>query len=289
MEEFEVVRRGRPTVAPPSPESVRIGRALLVSAIAEEASSHHRNQARRRHRSQRYLAWAVLAAAAAVAALVLTVAPFQTVPAAQASPVEVVTSEKYVDVRFVDLSATDEDIEAAINDAGLDIVVDLVPVSPSLVGNLVGIEDTALRETDWDFLNPSASGGAPTLRLLRGSVGGLAISVGRPATGDEVYVVAAEDAELPGEILHCTDVLLSTGGHAADIAAERGITVTWFDTTSQQVLSDPLPDPFRNRYVVSTRPTGPAAVYIELAIEPVGARQPSYQEDLGANCPPEGE
>lgn len=280
MDELEVVRRGRPQVAPPSPHTLTQIRADLDAAIKAE-----RPQRRRRW----YLPGAVvITTAAAVVIMVFGFGP-QGGPTAvpPAAAVEIVPDGDYLEVRFLDLSADEDAIEAAIRDAGLDIAVDFMPVSPSLVGSLVASTDTPTDRysVSWEYRAPSDVGAPSSVRVSKTYRGSLSLTIGRPTKPGEPYTTAAISAELPGELLHCGEITGGTASNAVAVATQREVKILWIDDTSRERLGNDLPDNYDDWYVIAATPISGNEVLIELApTQPEDGRTPAFRAALQEGC-----
>jgi len=281
MDELEVVRRARPQVPPPSPEALSRIETDLQAAIQDE-------RPKRRRRLWYLPSVAALSVAVVVTVIVFGIGP-QNGPTAvpPAAAVEITTDGDYLEVRFLDLSAEEDTIEAAIREAGLDVDINLVPVSPSLVGTLVASSETP-RSRDtiaWEYTAPSEAGVPSAVRVPTSYQGVLSLTIGRPAQPGESYASAAISAELPGELLHCGSITGATASHAANVATERGVTVRWVDDTTRKQLGTQLPSRYGDWYVIATAPIVDDEVRVELGpAPPEDGRTPEFKEALQAGC-----
>ncbi len=128
-------------------------------------------------------------------------------------------------VRLIDIEYRPDVIEDAARRAGLDITVDAVPAGPSLVGRFVGFEqageDTGILEK-LDADGPAFAGFA----IPAGYEGTLVLQVGRPADGDEPYLLFS-NALAEGEPLACTGIVGAAPARASEIAGDRDVEVRW--------------------------------------------------------------
>lgn len=142
-----------------------------------------------------------------------------------AAGVEAETRNGLVYVRLVDIEYDADAIEAAAAREGLDITVEAVPASPSLVGRFVsatteGEEPGRLEELGRD--GPAFSGFA-----MPASYGGsLVISVGRPARRGEVYLHFG-NALSEGESMACSGIAGASPTRALEIVEQRGVDAVW--------------------------------------------------------------
>ena len=116
-------------------------------------------------------------------------------------------------------------LTAALRAHGLNIIVQTVPVSPSLVGTIVYTDAPIIRSL-W---KPACSvTGCPVgLVLPAGYTGRATIAVGRPARPGEGYQSAA-DVFAPGEALHCSGLLGAPATAALPVLRKLGLHATWW-------------------------------------------------------------
>ena len=181
-------------------------RSILRARLADEAARGPEGRLLGRPHSRRrvrLLAGAAAALLAAVAVFALAVALRQAPPAAAA--VEFRTQGNYIVATVVDPYAAEQQLDAAFAAHGLNITLELVPVSPSMVGSVVYMGSSA-RASDIGVLY-SATKQAPGgplpigLRIPVDFKGQADIMLGRAARPGETYV-SAGDAFAPGEALH---------------------------------------------------------------------------------------
>jgi hypothetical protein len=204
--------------------------SLREAIVAEPARGRQRRWRGRHVLGSRRWRVSLAATATAVVAVGVLIGVEAFAPPAAAG-VEFARSDGYLMARVVDLRADPDAMRAAFRERGLDIDLELVPVSPSLVGEIVassesepGIEDI-----------PDPARGCPEelhcgpigLRIPLDWDGEAQIVLGRAARPSESYV-SAGDAFAPGEALHCaTGVIGATVGSARAVLDRRGLAVIW--------------------------------------------------------------
>jgi hypothetical protein len=210
----------------------------------------------------------VAAAASIVAVAALIVALDSAPPAAAGIAFERRTG--YLIARVVDLRADPDAMRAAFRERGLDIDLELVPVSPSLVGEIVASSES---EPGIKHLPDRARGcpqelrcGPIGLRIPLGWEGEAQIVLGRAARGSETYV-SAGDAFAPGEALHCVDgVVGATVADAASVLDRRGVAATWHvdEEIDGQVVGRIVDSPrgIEDWIVVGAIPASAATVHV---------------------------
>jgi hypothetical protein len=224
-------------LAPVHDEQLRsLRRSELAEFLFEQITADRVDRRRtRRHRFRQLVGrrrGRVAAAAAGVAvaaAGVLIGIGTPTQPAA--AGIEFVPREGYLVARVVDLRANTEAMQAAFRERGLDIELELVPVSPSLVGEIVASSES---EPGIQHLRDARRGcpeelrcGPIGLRIPLGWDGEAEIVLGRAARASESYV-SAGDAFAPGEALHCArGVIGATVANAGAVFERRGLAVIW--------------------------------------------------------------
>jgi hypothetical protein len=132
--------------------------------------------------------------------------------------------------RITDPSAAAAQLDAAFKAHGLDIHVQVLPVSPSLVGTVV-FSDFGARSLP----TVTATGvcGTESRRCPVGFVipGGFTgpgdVAVGRAAGAGEIYASSAVDVFGSGEVLHCSGLLGELATSAAGTLQSMGLTAQW--------------------------------------------------------------
>lgn len=166
--------------------------------------------------------------------------------AADVDPIDV-DGISYIAVTFTAYGEDTSAVEADLIALGLDITIDLVPASPTLVGELVSFDASQPLDGAWDgdytkdgvLYLPASYGGTMHLR------------VGRPTEPGEAYVSAA-DPLAPGEALHCTDLIGMPVAEATLVLTEAGLEPEW--RIDDKVIEAPDADTFVEA-VASTSPT----------------------------------
>lgn len=182
------------------------------------------------------LIWTLGAAAVAagVAALLITGSAVRPQSAAGAVAFRTAPDGDIV-ATVTDPFAAERQLKAAFAEHGLDITVNLLPVSPSLVGTVVYTSD---------------NGGASAIQPLQGGrcvTGGGAcpigvkipaaftgkgyITLGRPAKPAETYESQAS-AFAPGEVLHCSRLLGARVATALPVLQADKLTAAWREDTT---------------------------------------------------------
>ncbi|MGD0167177.1 MAG: hypothetical protein ABSC51_07810 [Gaiellaceae bacterium] len=183
------------------------------------------------HRVRRPVLISSLGAVAAAAVAAGLIASSAMRPQAAAAGVAFRTgADGDIIATVTDPFAAESQLKAAFAEHGLDITVNLLPVSPSLVGTVVFISD---------------SGGASAIQPLQGGPcvtggGGCSIGVkipatftgqgditlGRPAKSGETYESQAS-AFAPGEVLHCSGLLGARVATALPVLKAKKLTPQW--------------------------------------------------------------
>ncbi|MEX0832675.1 MAG: hypothetical protein WD276_02190 [Actinomycetota bacterium] len=202
----------------------------ILLAPREEESSGDRHEVARRRRWQ-----VAVAVAAAVAALVvaLPLAGPQP-PPALARPVQFFDQRDYFAAVVTDPSATAEELRNAFAARGFDIDVTLVPVSPSVVGRVLSIEEDPQAQTKpIKVLHGTGcitqGGGAQCpvgIRIPHDFVGHAVLDIGRAGLPGERYQMATT-AYAPGESLHCSGLQGLTVAEASPIIESLGVRAVW--------------------------------------------------------------
>lgn len=168
-------------------------RAEVVDAQAAKAAG------RRVDAVTRLAAAAVVVAVAVVAFVVVSPSPAH-------AGVDVTRIGDDLVIRLTDLETHPDEIVDAAREAGLDVVVDQVPVGPSNVGRFVG--DTQRGDYPEELRSVDSDGASTFVgfRIPHDYSGELRLRLGRPAEVGEEWVVSSQ-AVAPGELLACSDVV----------------------------------------------------------------------------------
>ena len=255
--------------------------ALLERILADQPGSV---PARGRHRRRVGVQtrWAVgLVAAAAVAALIVALWPF-TGPSpsptraigGRETPLSavrlVVFTRKGNDIvaRITDPTAPADQLTAVFRADGLDIHVETLPVSPSLVGTIVYSDVNTIQDLQTDDCL-QGGGGACWIGLVIPAdfTGSGNVAVGRAAAAGETYDSSAEVFGA-GEILHCSGILAEPVATALPKLESMGLSVRWqFDSGDGTLTNESSPP---DGYVTGGTGLSSTAVLLEVAPEVPG-------------------
>ena len=225
--EIDVLVRGLASVRD---EELRgLGQAASAGALYEEITAQP--VGRRRVLSLRRRRFALAAGAAASVVAAVTLIGAEPCTSQAAAGIEFERREGHLIARVVDLRADPDAMRAAFREHGLDIDLELVPVSPSLVGEIVASSES---DPGIQHLSDRARGcpeetrcGPIGLRIPLGWDGEAEIVLGRKAEGSEGYV-SAGNAFAPGEALHCaTGIVGATVAAAQGVLDRRGLDAIW--------------------------------------------------------------
>lgn len=221
-------------VAPVRDEDVvSLTRSEAAEALFQEIIAGREPRRHRRRYPSLGLMWrrgvVAVATACLIAAGLLIAAPRLTSPAA--AGVEITRQGGYLVATVVDLNADPEAMREAFRERGLDIDLRLVPVSPSLVGEIVAMSDD---RAGIEHLPDRARGcpeelrcGPIGLRIPLAWEGHADVTLGRRTRPGETYV-SSGSAFAPGEILHCvTGVIGASVANARSELSRRGIQPIW--------------------------------------------------------------
>src|SRR5438105_2140487 len=188
-----------------------------------------------------------------------------------AAAVSFTNDGRYIVAVITDPQADSADLRAAFQQHGLDIALQLLPVSPSLVGKVVFEDDSAdgngsAIETLYD---PNAGCTTPGglecpigLRIPVDFTGHATIALGRAAQPGEVYA-SSNDAWAPGEALHCSGLLGMTVQQALPVLAQRGLTAVWRSTDASIDNGNGIdPAIISDLYVTEATPLAEGQVFV---------------------------
>jgi hypothetical protein len=231
-------------------------RILADAAVAEPV---------RRRIPTRALAAAGVAVAilAATLSVVLTRAGTPATHAARSSVVLFSTRGGDIVARITDPNAAAAQLTAAFEAHGLNIHVNAVPSSPSVVGTIVysdGPEVSALRS------GACIAGGFTCevgLVIPADFTGEANVTVGRAAAPGEVYE-SSDDVFGPGEALHCTGLAGALVSRAIPILQAKGLDVRWDTATATDVANPPL-----DGYVIDGTALSSSQVLLNIAASPL--------------------
>jgi hypothetical protein len=247
-------------------------RAVILAAIvATEGAAVPSMRLPRRWRLRMRIALPVagLAAAAVTLALIIALQSPQAVHAAGVSfrHPKSGPNSGYIIATVTNPFAAQASLDAAFQQAGLDLTVMLVPASPSAVGTVVFIDESAGAPQIEPLTGGACvtGGGGPGhcpvgVKIPRDFTGSGYITLGRPAKPGEQYE-SSNDAFAPGEMLHCSGLLGKTVAVAAAELAKRGISIQWREDGSSK---QPSPD----EYVVDGIPNTASSVFLFVQTTP---------------------
>jgi hypothetical protein len=131
--------------------------------------------------------------------------------------------------------AAESKLQAAFAKHGLHITVNLVPVSPSLVGTVVYTSDnggaSAIQPLQGGHCITGGGGCPIGLKIPATFTGNGYITLGRPARPGETYE-SQSSAFAPGETLHCTELLGARVATALPVLRADKLTAAWREDTT---------------------------------------------------------
>jgi len=219
---------------------------------------------------KRRLAFAGLAAAATVAVAIALTLPSVARTPSQRHPntVELVAFSRSggnIVAAITDPLAAASQLDAVFRSHGIDISVQVLPVSPSLVGSIVSVSSPTSVNIAPIHAGACLAGGTQcVVRLVipEGFHGPADVSVGRAAQPGEHYA-SADDSFGPGEALHCSGILNNTVRFATQALNAKGLTAEWRIegvSPSHDVNNPPASD-----YVVDGTPISATTVMLWIA------------------------
>jgi hypothetical protein len=268
----------------------------LGDRLEQAISQHNDVGERRQRRSRRWLAAAI--ATAVGCAIVLgvgaegghdspSVGPLRINPASAKVTVRDVGG--FYEVRLANVLADPEAIRQALRRHGLNLDIQFIPSSPSLVDKAVmssGPSDVRER-VRWTYRQASSvEQDLVSVSVPQGYRGELGLAIGRRARPGERYASSAVSAQLPGEALHCADI---EGRRVRDILSvleQRHLAVRWhvLQPTGRFVDLQQVID----WYVNTAVPYAPGEVRIIASqTQPDRSRiNPAYLARMREGCPP---
>jgi len=222
--------------------------------------------------AQRWLsAAAALAATAAVAVVALSSAPASRPQEIRAQVVSFRYPTRGADSGDIVATVTDpfaaqSSLNAAFQAAGIDLVVTLVPASPSAVGTVVAmsLSDSGAQIQTLDAAGCASGGGACPigLEIPRDYTGSGDITLGRPAQPGETYAVAGS-AFAAGESLHCSGLFGAQVSAALPRLQADALTVQWSHLDAGGTTSADATPPPGDYYIWSAVPILAGSVRID--------------------------
>ncbi|MEW1841167.1 hypothetical protein AB0392_24765 [Nonomuraea angiospora] len=222
----------------------------------------------------------------AVAAAVLGVVVWPQPAAA----LEFARSGKDYIVTVKDVYASPEKYAEEFRMRGLPVTLQLEPVSPSLVGKVVGGQGVTSGERPTPQIEPIPDPNCPafedpcTVKLripadLRGPAG---VTLGRPARAGEDYTTTGE-ISAPGEVLHCVPYMRMTIGRLRGELAKRGLEIDSFRVGPKREVRPDVPDAWWPSGVILSRRTK-----VVIYAGPQQAEVSPWYQDAQAGCPDGG-
>ena len=220
-------------------ESIVGGTPQPVADRKRRAGARVRHPVRGRGsaRSWRPAIISALAAGAASTVVAVTLSTTSDVGPAPAEAVTFATAPSGAIVATVtEPFAAQSRLDAAFASQGLKITVNLLPVSPSIVGTVLGVGESNSGAAQIRSLQGGnclmGGGGCPIgVEIPRGFTGTGSITLGRPAKPGERYQSSAS-LFAPGEPLHCSGLLGSSVADALPVLRSDTLTVVdWREVT----------------------------------------------------------
>lgn len=254
----------------------------------EQAITRQQAGTRRRRRRTRWL----LAAAATMVGVAIVfglgpsgrpVGPLRVDPAS--AKVTVRKAAGFYQIRLANVLADPEAIRQALRQRGLDVKIQFVPASPSLVNRQAASyqapgNDPRVR---WSYRRASSvEHDLVTVRVPLDYQGELGITIGRRARPGEPYQSAAVSAQLPGEALHCAEAEGKPIRDLLPVLQQRGLRARWHISTPTGRSHTPtgrlVPlEQVLDWWVADTTPWAPGEVLIG------ATRQPPDRSGLSAD------
>ncbi|MEV0145295.1 MULTISPECIES: hypothetical protein [unclassified Nonomuraea] len=151
-------------------------------------------------------------------------------------------------VTVKDVYAAPEKYAEEFRARGLPVELELEPVSPSLVGKVVGGQGTSVEE-ETPQIEPIPDPNCPAfedpctvkLRIPADLAGPNSVILGRPAREGENYTTTGE-ISAPGEVLHCVPYMRMTVGQLRGELAKRGLGIDSFRVGPKREVRPNVPD-----------------------------------------------
>ncbi|MGD0272788.1 MAG: hypothetical protein ABSB96_03560 [Gaiellaceae bacterium] len=221
-------------------------------------------------------------AAVAVAAGLIASSAMRPQPAA-AGVVFRTGADGYIVATVTDPFAAESQLKAAFAEHGLNITVNLLPVSPSLVGTVVFISDNGGASAIQPLQGgPCVTGGGGCtigLKIPATFTGQGDITLGRPAKPGETYESTAS-AFAPGEVLHCSGLRGARVATALPILRADKLTVQWREKATGAIVTTA---PTSN-YISDANPAAPGTVMIWTQPTPPPGYPATYTRALDQGC-----
>lgn len=270
-------------------------RIELFEEIVSSDRSITEESGRRRLKSSRRTRWwpsvirrpvliSSLGAVAAVAVAAVLIASSAMRPQAAAAGVAFRTGANGDIVATVtDPFAAESQLKAAFAEHGLNITVNLLPVSPSLVGTVVFISDnggaSAIQPLQGGPCVTGGGGCSIGLKIPATFTGQGYVTLGRPAKPGETYESQAS-AFAPGEVLHCSGLLGARVATALPILQADKLTAQWREKATGAIDATA---PTSN-YIWGADSIAPGTVMISTEPTPWPGYPAAYTRALDQGC-----
>ena len=203
---------------------------------------------------------------------------------------------QYIVAVVEDPQADSQALTDAFDDHGLDITLQLLPVSPSFVGKFVELDtsegQSGIETIFDDHADCSAPGSTSCpigLKIPLGFQGHANITLGRAGEPGEDYATV-NDAFAYGELLHCSGLRGMTVEQALPVLSRLGVTTDWRSNDSSIDKVDGIdPSTILDQYVTDALPRSQGTVYVWAAPQPSPTPEPgtplaAYYERLDRGC-----
>jgi hypothetical protein len=268
----------------------------------EQAIARHQAATRRWRRRARWLLAATTIAVGVAIVLGLgptggpgnpPVGPLRVDPAS--AKVTVRKTAGFYEIRLANVLADPEAIRQALRQRGLNIKIQFIPSSPSVVNKEVASYETPGGDprVRWSYRQASSvEQDLVAVRVPLDYHGELGIAIGRRVRPGEHYQSAAASAQLPGEPLHCADVEGKPIRDILPILQQRHLQARWHITTPTGLFRTPtgrfVPlEQVLDWYVGGTIPWAPGEVMISAVPEQpdFSGVSPDYLALMRRGCP----
>jgi hypothetical protein len=261
----------------------------------EQAIARQQAATRRRRRRARWLLTAAAATAVGVA-VVLGLGPSGGPASPPVGPVRVdpasakVTVRKtagFYEIRLANVLADPEAIRQALRRRGLNLKIQFIPSSPSLVDKQVASYQTPGGDdrVRWSYRQgASVDGDLVTVHVPLDYHGELGIAIGRRVRPGEHYQSAAISAQLPGEALHCADVEGRRIRDILPILEQRHLRARWHVSDPGEFVPE---EQVVDWWVAGTSPWAPGEVLISAVPEQpdLSRLTPDHLARMRQGCP----
>jgi hypothetical protein len=205
---------------------------------------------------------------------------------AKAAGVRFARHAGYIDATIDDPTAPAASMEAAFAEYGLDITVQVLPASPSLVGTITFMDTPPSFEPIYGPEGSCLLPGGGTrciigMRVPSDFSGTANIVVDGAAAPGQLYHTTV-DALAPGEVLHCSGVLGMTVSQAAPILEKLGLTAIWRTQDGSEPTSGVSQSTVEDEFVTGTDPVAEGTV--RLWVQPQPPPHSDYYDSLDRGC-----